>query len=390
MGESPELGDVLDDRYELRERLGSGGFATVWRAYDLDRDANVAVKIADTTSHEQREVRQRFEASFDALTAVTEAGGHPNIVTAFDVRTDDIPYIVTELVEGPTLDAAVESGRLPPGPTTVFDVGLEICDALAFLHETGVLYLDLKPSNVVLDSDDPIIVDFNTAVTDQRDGTIFHDDEYKPVEQTPSEGRSLPTHEPADVYACGRLLTYLLTGEPELDGSLPLDTELSSGLVATLRRATARRPSARQSDCRELTVGLQSVQSGARPTANVTSLETGETRSVSPGETFGRDTDKADFAVHDPEQFVAPVQARFEWVGTGWEIVDTSINGTYVKRNGSWHFALSEEGYQKQRESGLDPGTDERRPAVRATLSDGSLIRPVAPEFDTTLRFRTE
>lgn len=400
MSSQSRAGDTIVGRYRLEETVGRGGFATVWRARDLDERRDVAVKIAREDSHDMDQIRTHFERAFDALRAIRDAGGHPNVVTALDGRISDrSAFIVTDLIEGPMLDDAVESGRVRPGLDTVHAIGEQVCDALAFLHRNEVLYLDLKPGNVMLDGGgSPVLIDFNTAVTGRgRDDTLFYEDAYKPTEQLPGDGSEITSETATDVYACGHLLAYLLTGERQgsrnrTSDTVDLDPEAvgcTHLLANVLRRASARYPGSRFRTCEDLCRALRAAQSDDVPTAVLVHPGSGESFTIRSGMTLGRDESLADLVVADPQEYVSPRHARIASHGTGWTVRDHSTNGTYVEKRRGWELALSDEGVEKVTAAGRNVGQGNRRPPRRLDLEDGDLISLVDPEYDAKLRFRT-
>lgn len=398
----PDLapGVTIIDRYRLLERLGSGGFSTVWRARDTDEDREVAVKISRGTSHEWEQTRSHFEREFDVLQAVQEAGGHPNIVSAHDGQiSENDAFLVMDLLDGPMLETAVDRETVTPGIDTVRKIGTEICDALAFLHDNNVLHLDVDPTNVRLtEGGDPVIIDFNTAATAEGDTTLFYESRFKPIEQTPDGGSDIETGKQADVYACGHLLAYLLTGEKHGSESRTSETvdlnpdtaSCPERLANALRRATARYPESRFRSCRAFERALRAINRGQTQTARLEHTGTGQTFEVRSGDILGRDTKAADLVLSDQEQYISPEHVRFEAWGTGWSLRDLSTNGTYVDRGGGWKPALSDHGYRKQTQAGVERGTDGRQPPRRQRLSDGIRVRPVSPEFELTLRFHED
>ena len=152
---------TLAGRYELRDRLGSGGMGTVWRAHDATLGRDVAVKLL----HEGLAADTTFAARFrqEALSAARLT--HPNVVAVFDAGEEDgVPFIVMELVEGPSLHAILhERGPLPVAE--VARIGVAVASALAHAHGRGLVHRDMKPANVLMDqaSHEPKVADFGIA-----------------------------------------------------------------------------------------------------------------------------------------------------------------------------------------------------------------------------------
>jgi serine/threonine protein kinase len=145
----PIVGELLAGRYELRSQLGRGGMAEVFRALDRRLGREVAVKIlAGHLLSDPRSV-ERFEREGRTAAALN----HPNVVDVYDAASEgDIHYLVMELVEGPTLAEVIErEGRLPV--PRALDIAGRVAAALQVAHDRGLVHHDVKPSNVLFDSD---------------------------------------------------------------------------------------------------------------------------------------------------------------------------------------------------------------------------------------------
>jgi serine/threonine protein kinase len=135
-------GDLLLGRYRLLERLGAGGFGTVWRAHDELLDRSVALKRIPLPSEEDRE-RATREAHATARLA------HPAIVALYEASSDeDAFYLISELVEGDTLALLIAEDQLPD--EEVLEIGLALIAALEHAHARGVIHRDVKPHNVLV------------------------------------------------------------------------------------------------------------------------------------------------------------------------------------------------------------------------------------------------
>ncbi|HEY5335828.1 MAG TPA: protein kinase, partial [Mycobacteriales bacterium] len=132
---------LLSGRYRLGPRLGGGGMADVYSAVDERLDRDVAVKLfrTDLDDDARQESEVRLLASLN----------HPGLVSVYDAELGDPSYVVMELVDGPSLDAAMRSGQ----QLDVRRIGAEVADALAYVHARDVVHRDVKPGNVLLARD---------------------------------------------------------------------------------------------------------------------------------------------------------------------------------------------------------------------------------------------
>jgi len=157
-GRRLQPGDVLaEGGIQLVEVLGRGGFATVWKAWDDERERLVAIKVLHSPHVEDRSRLERF---FRGARKMAELQ-HPGIVRVLEdhVQDGDYYYFVMELVEGEDLQKAVLSGKLPP--EQVVSIILKVGEALAYAHRQGVIHRDVKPANILLAPDCPKLTDFD-------------------------------------------------------------------------------------------------------------------------------------------------------------------------------------------------------------------------------------
>ncbi len=240
----------LAERYELGELLGSGGMADVHRAWDTRLRRQVAVKLFRPGADARR---------FDSEARTLASLSHPGLVQVHDAGTaDGTPFVVLELVRGPTLRDRVESG--PLRVEEVRRLGAQLADALAYVHGRGVVHRDVKPSNILL-GDQARLADFGLArLVDSTHlteaGQLVGTAAYLAPEQVRGEETGLA----ADVYALGLVLLECLTGQREYQGS---DIEAA---VARLHRSPVV-PDELPADLRHLLTLMTSLSPRRRPTA---------------------------------------------------------------------------------------------------------------------------
>jgi serine/threonine-protein kinase len=206
-------------RYELRDRLGHGGMATVYGARDLKLDRDVAIKLLADNFAGDDEIRKRFSREA-RLAAKLD---HPNIVQVFDVGEDDgRPFIVMEQVDGGTLGDRLDGRRKSiPGTEALRLLG-QLCEGLGHAHSKKLVHRDIKPQNLLLRSSDGClkITDFGIARVAEETtrltqaGKVIGTERYMAPEQL-SDGKITPA---VDVYACGVVADELLpqSRPPEL------------------------------------------------------------------------------------------------------------------------------------------------------------------------------
>jgi serine/threonine protein kinase len=227
---APELA-----KYELLERIGVGGMATVYRARDRRLGREVAVKLIHAHLRENKEVAARFVSEARAVARLR----HPNVVEVFDVSDENEPerYLVVELVRGTTLRALLSRHKALPAELAVA-IGLEVAAALSHAHEEGIVHRDVKPENVLVDlassssrpttGDRPVenakvkLTDFGIAkLLDAQGVTSTGQVLGSPAHMAPEQIEGGDVGPRADVFALGVMLYESMVGRLPFDGKNP-------------------------------------------------------------------------------------------------------------------------------------------------------------------------
>ena len=207
-------GGVLGRRYEVRNRIGSGGMADVYKALDRKLNRFVALKVLKPEFRNDDMFLKRFESEAQA------AGGlmHPNVVNVYDVGSDQgIYYIVMELVDGITLKEYIEKkGRL--GWQEAISIGIQVCAGIESAHEKQIIHRDIKPQNVIISREGKVkVTDFgiakpvtSTTVTTNVLGSVHY--------TSPEQARGAAVDMRSDIYSMGVTLFEMVTGEVPFDG----------------------------------------------------------------------------------------------------------------------------------------------------------------------------
>lgn len=241
----------IDDRYQLLEVIASGGMATVWRALDSRLQRHVAVKrphpaAPGLPTHARLEREARAAAGLR----------HPNLVTIFDVGSDDEgPYLVMELVDGPTLaDSSVAWDKAEAAAAAA-----QIADALAAVHAAGLVHRDVKPANVLISERGPLLTDFGIALDDTTGeltmtGTVVATPNYAAPEVLSGQGATPAS----DIFSLGALLYRLASGSQPFEGTdrTPPPELGEPGLDHWIRRCLASDPADRPT-AQELSKGIR-------------------------------------------------------------------------------------------------------------------------------------
>ena len=279
--------------YEILSPLGAGGMGEVYRAKDPRLGRDVAVKVLPASFSDEPDRLRRFEQEARAAGILN----HPNITAVYDVGDHDgAPYVVSELLEGETLRAALAGGRL--SARKAIDYAIQLAQGLAAAHEKGIVHRDLKPENVFVTNDGRVkILDFGlaklthaeegsssshtnlpTAAAGTEPGVVLGTMGYMAPEQV----RGRPADARADIFAFGAILYEMLSGKRAFHGDSAADTmsailredppdlsvtnqNVSPGLERILRHCLEKNPEQRFQSVRDLAFDLEALSGLSTP-----------------------------------------------------------------------------------------------------------------------------
>ena len=211
----PYIGKMLDNRYEILERIGTGGMAVVYKAKCHRLNRLVAVKILKSDLAQDEDFRRRFNAESQAVAQLS----HPNIVSVYDVsRGGDTEYIVMELIDGITLKQYMEKrGQLNWRESLHFIT--QIMRGLSHAHSRGIVHRDIKPQNIMVLRDGSVkVADFGIACLENSAQTLTQEALGSVHYISPEQARGDRTDARSDIYSAGVVLYEMLTGRLPFEG----------------------------------------------------------------------------------------------------------------------------------------------------------------------------
>ena len=209
------IGKMLDNRYEILERIGTGGMAIVYKAKCHRLNRLVAIKILKSDLAQNEEFRRRFNAESQAVAQLS----HPNIVSVYDVsRGGDMEYIVMELIDGITLKQYMEKrGQLNWRESLHFIT--QIMRGLSHAHSRGIVHRDIKPQNIMVLRDGSVkVADFGIACLADSAQTLTQEALGSVHYISPEQARGDRPDARSDIYSSGVVLYEMLTGRLPFEG----------------------------------------------------------------------------------------------------------------------------------------------------------------------------
>lgn len=279
------------DKYELVERLGHGGVAEVWKAFDTQLQRYVAIKLLHPNLRDDPNFLIRFQREAQLIASLH----HPNIVQIHDfqiyhppvseVGATPIAYMVMDYVEGQTLADYIRDtssmGQIP-SPAELVNLFTSISLAVDYAHQKGMIHRDIKPANILLDKrnttrnpmGEPILTDFGVAKllstsTNTQSGAQLG----TPLYISPEQAKGYPGNERSDLYSLGVILYEIVTGVMPFRGDTPLDVitqhinsmptaptlinpQIPAALASVIMRSIAKEPSARFPSASAMTIAI--------------------------------------------------------------------------------------------------------------------------------------
>ena len=268
------VGSTLSGRYDIIEKIGSGGMASVFKAKDTLLNRYVAIKILRDALEGEEQVVSNFIKEAQSSASLS----HNNVVSVFDVGEDQgINYMVMELVDGITLKEYIkENGALPWQEAC--DYAIQIGQGIGEAHSRNIIHRDIKPQNIIMTADKTLkVTDFGIARAMAADTTIVGGTALGSVHYiSPEQARGGYTDVRSDIYSLGIVLYEMLTGKVPFDGDTPVSValmhlekepvnvkcvnmDLPADLAYVVMKAIAKEQSARYQNVNEMLEDLHAV-----------------------------------------------------------------------------------------------------------------------------------
>jgi len=287
-------------RYDLVDRIATGGMGEVWRATDTVLGRTVAVKLLKAEYADDATFRTRFEEEARNAAALH----HPNVASVFDFGEAPVeqsgaprPFLVMELVEGEPLSMLLRPGE-PVAPTIAVELVAQAAEGVAAAHAAGIVHRDLKPGNLLVTADGQVkITDFGiaraaAAVPLTTTGQIVGTPHYLSPEQADGGSATVAS----DVYALGVVLFECLTGGRPFTGETPVAVALAhlrqpvpelpdtvpAELQAVVHMALAKDPAARFPDAAALAAALRQAEAAGIPPTTPRAAPLGSATAAAP------------------------------------------------------------------------------------------------------------
>ena len=351
--------------YEVYERLGRGGMATVFRALHLNLDREVAIKVMDTALNSDESFAERFirEARISARLV------HPHILQIYDVNSyDSLNYIAMELLSGGDLADTIRASMTQ---RTIYDVMEQMCDALDYASGKGYVHRDIKPSNIMIRAEaDYVLADFgiakaaNSGTQMTQTGLMVGTPSY----MSPEQAKGIEVDGRSDIYALAVLFFEMLTKKLPYDSdsavstavkhlteAIPTLPEELSAYQVFLNKALAKEADERFQTGREMFAALSEVRSQFDDDAVLTPVEPSSVQAATPDSDEEEDEMKTSAAWTGATQVSQPSRPSRPYKLHDTSSPDSLVSGIRTE----------------QRSSGGDTGSF---PVAKAALVTGAFL----------------
>lgn len=213
MSEQNSTTSVIGNRYQIEQLIGTGGMSVIYKAWDQELQRVVAIKLLRQKYSRSTELRKQFHQEARAAAALS----HPNIVTIYDIGTDNNRiYLALEFIAGSDIKHYIQTRKVI-NLKECLDIAIQACNGVQHAHENGIIHCDIKPSNLLLNKANQLkITDFGLARIlqemnrESNPTTIWGSPFYLSPEQTTGQ----PPTAASDIYSIGVVLYELITGRP--------------------------------------------------------------------------------------------------------------------------------------------------------------------------------
>ncbi len=268
------VGKVLAERYEIREEIGKGGMAQVYKAWCHLLNRYVAIKVLKEEYKDDKEFVHRFNVEAQAAAGIS----NPHVVSIYDVGIENgLYYIVMEYIEGITLKEYIaEKGSLPWRVAAKF--AAQICEGLAAAHKANVVHRDIKPQNIIMTPEGILkVTDFGIARASGQATTTMGGSAIGTVHYlSPEQARGGYTDQRTDIYSLGIVLYEMLTGKLPFTDESPvavaikhiqeaptplreINPDIPASMETVTLRAMAKEQSKRYANAEEFLKDLETV-----------------------------------------------------------------------------------------------------------------------------------